>query len=124
MTIEFRHDYHFYGLWFLDIPAMQRDVLAAVYTDELGELRGIYRTREIQGDDPWNNADEKHWFTLGFPTEETAPQVVKKMQQLMGMLQATVGGELSFLDLQGKDGTEAARVVMQQPWAHVKVEDA
>lgn len=106
-------------MWFL--PGGDKDWLAAVYRDPGGEFTLRYRFRYYKSPDPWDDRDEKNWYTGIFKPPRTEEEIVAKVDFLAQSMECMgFGGKVCGLVLRTDDPQRVAEEMGKQSWSHMK----
>jgi hypothetical protein len=106
-----------------DLPSGgQVDVMGAILQKDGGPWELIYRLRRSVDDNPWNQDDEKRWFSSKIKAGANIDDVVADMVGTMraGMFPC----KLESVGVFSKgDPAEVHDWLTKQPWAHMKTVD-
>jgi hypothetical protein len=127
MSFTFTEKTYVIGIWFVthdkDAPVHERmDWMASAYRDSPDKPWEVkHRFRYHHSDDPFDEKDEKHWYSGTALEVMTEQEVEEKLTVLAELVALKNQSHVDFVPIHG-DGEKVTAELMKQPWAHAKKE--
>lgn len=108
------------NIWFIDVPAMNCNILAALFRDP-DHWTLIYRFRYDAGtNDPWDGQDRKNWYTYHASLEKTESELLDYTRQCWHVITELDDTEVHSLPVRSDDPGYIMDQLTAQPWANTR----
>lgn len=109
------------GLWFV-YGKEKRDWLAcAVEMACGGRYRVVYRFRYHNSPDPFDESDEKNWYSFTTITDDDGAVIEPLSMLARTLIKQGFNDTLDYVPVDG-DNDRMFELIRDRPWCHIKVE--
>ena len=115
--IKLKHGNFYMAMWFLSGPGEDNDVMGFIWREADGKVRAKYRHRYYEGEDPWDDKDEKSWYEMSFNGEPD----IAKFKGVWETAARYAGNDLDWTDINGDD-QRAIELLKTKEWSHMREE--
>jgi hypothetical protein len=111
-------------LWFVDSKERDKDWMCWLYRDPGEDWVLEYRFRYYKDKKAHDSEDQKSFYETSISQAMLEADVVRRVDILAGMTEATYKGALWKVPIQSDEPMVAVVAINKEPWMHVKFEPA